>query len=134
MMNTRNIEQTVIFEHASPDAIYDTLLDTGKFAALSGKKAAISRQVGGSVTAYEGFVQAVNVELVPNKKIVQAWKGGIAAWPKEHYSIVVFALEPAAKGTRLSFTQIGVPEAAFPVIDPGWAQAYWEPMKKALEK
>jgi len=133
VISTRNREQTVTFERTSPHAVYEGLLDAKKFEALSGKKAAIDRQVGGGVTAYDGFVRAVQIELIPDKKIVQAWKGGVPQWPKDHYSIVVFSLEPAAKGTRLTFTQIGVPESAYSIIDPGWSSAYWEPMKKYFQ-
>jgi activator of HSP90 ATPase len=134
MINTKNIEQTVTFVGASPHDIYEALLDAKQFAAWSGKKATISRKAGGDVLAFEGFIRAVNVELVPDKRIVQAWKGGIEEWPKDHYSIAVFALESTPKGTLLSFTQIGVPETAYAIVEPGWADAYWSRMKKVLEK
>jgi activator of HSP90 ATPase len=134
MIDTKNIEQTVTFASVSPHAVYEALMDVKQFEAWSGKKATISREIGGKVVAYEGFVQAVNVELVPDKRIVQAWKGGIDEWPKDHYSIAVFALESTSKGTQLTFTQFGVPETAYAIVEPGWVQAYWDRMKKALEK
>jgi activator of HSP90 ATPase len=134
MINTRNIEQTVTFAGVSPHVVYEALMDAKKFEAWSGKKATINRQVGGEFVAYEGFVQAVNVEIIPNKRIVQAWKGGIEEWPKGHYSIAAFALDSTSDGTRLSFTHIGVPESAYSIVEPGWVQAFWNRMKKALEK
>jgi activator of HSP90 ATPase len=132
MIDTNNIEQTVLFEGASPHDVYELLMDQSKFATLSGKPAEISRAVGGSVTAYGGFVKAINVELVPDTRIVQAWKGGIAQWPQDHHSVVAFALQKVPQGTQLSFTQVGVPTAGFDIVVAGWPQAYWDPMKKAL--
>ena len=132
MIITKKIEQSVQFEGASPHEVYELLMDANKFASLSGKKSEISRNIGGAVITYEGFAKAINIELIPDVKIVQAWKGGISQWPKDHYSIVVYEFEPQAKGTRLQFTHIGVPDAGYSIIDAGWPNAYWEPMKKAL--
>src|SRR6202011_4665453 len=49
--DTTTIRQTVTFK-ASPQDVYETLMDTAKHEALSGEKASISRAVGGAFTAW----------------------------------------------------------------------------------
>jgi len=88
--------------------------------------------VGGLFSAYGGFCLGVNLELVENKKIVQAWRG--SDWPDGHLSTATFALAKAPTGgTRLTFTQTGVPEKLHADIKDGWKEYYWARMKAMLE-
>jgi activator of HSP90 ATPase len=74
----------------------------------------------------------MNLDLVLNKRIVQAWRG--SDWPKGHYSIATFSLKRIKRGTRLVFTQIGVPDREHKGINQGWRDFYWKPLKAMLEK
>jgi activator of HSP90 ATPase len=69
---------------------------------------------------------------VPDQKIVQSWR--YSDWPEGHYSKVTFSLEKVAGGTRLTFTQTGVPEERYEDIAQGWRDYYWGPMKEMLER
>jgi len=69
--------------------------------------------------------------LAPDQKIVQSWR--YSDWPVGVYSKATFALEPVEKGTRLTFTQTGVPDDKYEEIKQGWRDYYWEPMKAMLE-
>ena len=80
---------------------------------------------------YGGDIQGKNLELVPDQKIVQSWR--YSDWPEDHYSMATFALEPTEKGTRLTFTQIDVPDDKYEDIKQGWKDYYWAPIKKLLE-
>ena len=42
-----------------------------------------------------------NVELLPNHRIVQAWR--VVTWPEGVYSIAKFELKPHGSGTQLVF-------------------------------
>jgi len=82
--------------------------------------------------AYDGYISGKNIELVPDKKIVQDWRA--VDWPEGHFSRVAFELTPVPEGTRLDFTHIGIPEGEEASFEQGWIDNYWEPMKAFLEK
>ena len=108
-------------------------MDSAKHARFTGAKASISREVGGGFTAYDGALSGTNVELIPDKKIVQSWRAGDENWPEGHYSEVTFTLEEIEGGTRLSIVQTGVPAACYDGISQGWHDYYWTKMKELLE-
>jgi len=130
-MKTKTIRQSVTFK-ASPKTIYEMLMDSRKHAAFTGSKAKISRKVGGKFTAYDDYISGTNLELVPNKKIVQSWRGN--DWPEGHFSQATFAFKAVKGGTRLTFIQTGVPAEQYEGIKKGWIEFYWEPMKAVLGK
>ncbi|MDO8443317.1 MAG: SRPBCC family protein [bacterium] len=130
-MATRTIRQSVTFK-ASPHQVYEALMDSKKHAQFTGGKASISRQVGGKFSTYDGYAEGVNLELVPDEKIVQTWHA--SDWPEGNYSRVTFSLKEVKGGTRLTFTQSGVPEEQYEDVSQGWRDYYWAPMKQMLEK
>ena len=125
-MKTKTIRQSVTFK-ASPKTIYEMLMDSRKHAAFTGSKVRISCKVGGKITAYDNYISGTNLELVPNKKIVQSWRG--SDWPEGHFSQATFAFKAVKGGTRLTFIQSGVPAEQYEGIKKGWIEFYWEPMK-----
>ena len=130
-METTIIRQTASFK-ANPQDIYEALMDPKKHSELTGGNAVTSRKVGGHFTAYDGYVEGKNIELIPDKLIVQKWRG--SDWPEGHFSTVIFLLEEVDENTRLTFIQVGVPEDQFADISEGLREFYWRPMKKLLEK
>ena len=125
----RTIKQTVMFR-ASPHEIFEALMDTKLHAKFTGAGASISRKVGGRFSAHDGYIEGTNVQLVKDNKIVQKWRGN--DWPKGHYSTATFTLEKTKDGTKLKFTQTGVPDKFHTDISHGWHEFYWQPMKKML--
>jgi uncharacterized protein YndB with AHSA1/START domain len=128
---TRTIRQTVTVA-ATPRRVYAALMDERKHAKFTGNPAKISRKEGGAFTCYGGYLEGFILELVPSRRIVQAWRS--RNWPAGTYSIVTFALSRKAGGrTRLSFTQVGVPASDFREKTAGWRKAYWKPLRDYLE-
>ena len=107
------------------------LMDSAEHARFTGAEASISREVGGAFTAYDGFLTGTNIELAPDTKIVQSWRAD--DWPQDHYSTVTFMLEETEGGTRLTFTQTGVPDQSYDDINQGWRDHYWSKMELAME-
>lgn len=130
-MKTKKIRQSVTFK-ASPHEVYEALMDSRRHAKFTGEKARISRKIGGKLVAYGGYIEGANLDLVPDKKIVQLWRG--SDWPKGHYSKATFVLRKVKGGTHLTFTQSGVPAQYYDDIKQGWRDFYWAPMKKMLER
>lgn len=127
----KTIRQSVTFKVA-PHEVYEALMDSRKHAKFTGAKARISSAVGGKISAYDDYISGTNLELIPDKKIVQAWRG--SDWPKDHYSKATFLLKKVKGGTRLTFTQSGVPDQHYESIKQGWIDHYWTPMKEMFEE
>jgi activator of HSP90 ATPase len=127
-MRTRTVRQTVTFK-VSPREVYEMLMDSRKHSEFTGDKATISRKVGGKFTVGE-YIQGVNLELFPDQKIVQSWRG--SDWPEGHFSRATFSLKAIEGGSRLAFVQSGVPGDNYSEIKQGWHDFYWEPMKEML--
>ena len=130
-MKTKDIRQSVTFK-TTPHEVYEAIMDSKKHAEFTGSQVKIRREVGGKFSIYGGDIEGTNLELVPDQKIVQSWR--YSDWPEGHYSKVTFSLEKVAGGTRLTFTQTGVPEERYEDIAQGWRDYYWGPMKEMLGK
>jgi activator of HSP90 ATPase len=125
------IHQTVEFS-VGPHEVYEALMDSRKHAHFTGNPARISRQVGEEFMAYDGYITGRNLELTPDRKIVQEWHA--SDWPEDVFSQVTFELTPIPEGTRLEFTHEKLPAGTEEEFKQGWIENYWEPMKKMLEK
>ena len=124
---SKNIRQTVTFS-VSPKEIYEALMDSKKHAAFTGAAARISPQVGGTISAWDGYIEGKNLELVLNKKIVQEWRA--SDWPEGEASTATFEITKSGTGSKLVFTQTKVPEKHVQSIKQGWKDHYWKPMKE----
>jgi len=131
MLKTKDIKQEV-FIRANAHDIYEALMDSKKHTEFTGDQAVISRKVGGSFSTFSRYATGKNLELVPDKKIVQTWRNN--DWPKDHYSTLTFLLRPAKDGTRIILRQKNVPTFDAENISGGWKTYYWQPLKKMLEK
>ena len=119
--------------NASPAAVYGVLTTSDAFARMTGgRKAEISKEVGGSISMFGGDIHGCNVELIADQRLVQAWRS--KNWPDGVYSIVRFELTPDGNGTKLVFDQAGYPDGAEKMLKGGWHQMYWQPMNAMLAK
>jgi activator of HSP90 ATPase len=130
-METKTLKQTVTFK-TNPHEVYEALMDSKKHSKFTGDKATVSRKVGGKFSAFDGYSEGTNLELAPDSKIVQTWRA--SDWPEGHYSKVTFSFKAIPAGTRLTFTQTGIPAKQYEEISQGWRDYYWAPMKEMLEK
>ena len=128
-MKNKTIRQVVNFD-IPPHEVYELLMESKKHSQLTGSHANISRKVGGKFTAYDGYIDGVNLEIIEDKKIVQKWRG--SDWPQGHYSIATFELKKSNSGTKLIFTQTDVPEEQYEPISQGWFEHYWNKIKKSM--
>jgi activator of HSP90 ATPase len=68
-----SLHQEIKFK-ATPQRIYEVLLGSKQFAAFTGMPAEIDPKAGGAFSTFGGLIVGRNVELVPNQRIVQAWR------------------------------------------------------------
>ena len=85
---------------------------------------------GGAFTSYDKYISGFNLDLVPGKRIVQAWRS--REWPKGLFSIVTFELLAQSGGkTKLVFTHVGLPSAQdAKEKKEGWRDFYWDPLNE----
>jgi activator of HSP90 ATPase len=131
-MKTKSIKQTVTFA-ATPDTIYNLIMDEKKIAAFTGSKVTMSTKVNGKFNVFDGYCHGYNVELIEGKRIVQAWHFAEDGWPDDHFSICTFELEDTGNKTKLKFLQTNVPEHKVNSLKEGWKEFYWDPMKAYLK-
>ncbi|HXM42624.1 MAG TPA: SRPBCC family protein [Bryobacteraceae bacterium] len=110
--------------------IYEALLDAGQFRAFSGGAAEIHREAGGAFALFEGRIVGRNVELVSNRRIVQAWRS--ASWSEGAYSIARFELMDQGAGTRVVLDHTGFPPEHAESLESGWNEHYWTALHKFL--
>ena len=136
-----SIHQEPVFK-ASRKRVYEALTDTEQFDKiiqisgvmksmhLGGKPTEISQEVGGAFVLFGGYITGRHVELVPNERIVQAWRTG--GWDPGVYSIAKFELVEQGSGTKIVFDHTGFPKGAAETLASGWKAHYWEPLQKLL--
>jgi activator of HSP90 ATPase len=115
---------------AGAGRIYGLLLDPAQFAAMTGRAAVIDAAEGGAFSMFGGLIVGRNVELVPNRRIVQAWRP--THWESGVYSIVRFEFSEQGTGTRMALDHTGFPPEEAESLDSGWKGHYLNPMAKFL--
>ena len=124
------IHQEVVFK-ASPERIYRALTDEKQFSEVTGgAPTEISLDAGGPFFCFGGMIEGRQVELVPNRRIVQAWR--VKNWEPGVYSIARFELKKEGSETRLIFNHDGFPQENREHLESGWKENYWEPLKRFL--
>jgi len=124
-----SIHQEVSFS-CKPAALYKALTDGAAFAKWTGAPAKITKSAGGAFEAFGGKIEGRNIELQPDKRVVQAWR--VADWPEGVYSLVRFELKGDGRQTHLTLDQVGHPAEAEPHLTGGWKMMYWDPLQKGL--
>ena len=137
-----SIHQEVSFT-ASPKRVYEALTDAKQFQRVielsdamksmmpaGAPPAQISSDPGGSFSTFGGIIVGRQIELVPNQRIVQAWRPKY--WDPGAYSIVKFELAESSSGTKLTLDHRGFPDGDAQHLLTGWNENYWEPLQKFL--
>lgn len=113
---------------ASPKQVYDAWLSSKGHTAMTEAGAKVSARVGGTFTAWDGYISGKNLKLKPGKQIVQSWRTTEFAVSDPDSQIEVL-LEKAPAGTKLTLhhTNISGGQSDY---KSGWRECYFEPMKK----
>lgn len=117
---------------APPERVYAALTNADQFKAMTNAPAELDVRAGGAISLFGGMITGTNLELVPNQRLVQAWRAG--NWPAGMYSIARFELAPSGAGTKLVFDHSGITEEMREHLEAGWHKMYWEPLSKMLAR
>lgn len=122
------IEFTITTEiPASPDQVYHAWLDSALHSAMTGGLAHVSAEVGAEFDAWDDYIRGRNLELLPGKRIVQAWRTHEFS-AAEADSLLEITLEPVGESTRLTLHHTNLPEHGTK-YEQGWVEAYFDPMQ-----
>ena len=124
------IHQEVNFK-VTPQKLYRALLNSKEFSASTKKSfnafsdtsATIDSTVGGTFSLFDGHIIGRILELVPNQRIVEAWR--VVDWPAGIYSIANFEFSSLGSGTHLIFDHTGFPKGLKEHLAIGWQEHYW---------
>jgi uncharacterized protein YndB with AHSA1/START domain len=123
----RTITQTVVVS-ATPVAVYDAWVNPRKHAQFTQSPATGSSRVGGTFTAWDGYISGVHRELARGKRIVQDWR--TTAWPEgAPDSRLTLTLKAVERGTEIHMVHSNVPAAQAASYRQGWIDFYWNPLK-----
>jgi len=112
---------------ARPDRIFEAWLDSETHSAFTGAKASIEG-VGGSYSAWDGYIQGTTFEAEPHHRIVQSWR--TTEFPDEAPpSRLEVLLEEDSDGTRVTLIHTELPEGMGAQYEAGWKEHYFTPMK-----
>jgi len=119
-------------ENATPQQVYDALVDDGLFKAWSGHPCNIKSATGDHFEAFgEHCVSGKHIHCDPGHQLIQLWRIAGHNWPEGHYSTATFSLSPSGeKDTEIDFTQDQIPWEAAADLCSGWYEYYWNPLNK----
>jgi len=88
---------------------------------------------GGNFTAWDGYIQGKNLELVPGRKIVQSWR--TSEFPsRSPDSRIEILLEGTKSGTKITIAHTNIPDGQGEGYRQGWLDYYFKPMKEYFGK
>ena len=142
-MNNAAIHQQVSFA-ADAGRVYQALTVADRFDQVVRRSAAMATigpslkanptrldaHAGGAFTLFGGYIRGFNLELVPGKLLLQAWRS--ESWPAGLSSIARFELSAKGAQTLLTFDHAGFPNDQADHLAVGWHVNYWEPLRHVL--
>jgi activator of HSP90 ATPase len=133
------IHQETSFK-ASPAQLYQVLISSNAFSdctkksfpSFSAASAKIDAVAGGSFSLFDGHIVGRILELVPNERIVEAWR--VVDWPAGIYSVARFEFRAHGTGTTVVFDHTGFPKGLKEHLASGWTEHYWDALAKYFEQ
>ena len=126
MSNKQSFTISEIF-NVPPETIYEAWLGSETHSNMTGGKATASHLSGAEFSAWDDYITGKNIELVPNKKIVQSWRTTDFKSGDADSKISLF-FEQLNEGTKLTLVHEDLPKGQ-PDYEQGWKDHYFEPMK-----
>jgi len=119
---------------ASPEEVYDAYVNPKKHAEFTGSPATGTPRVGGTFTAWDGYISGKFLVLERGKRVVHEWK--TTEWPAGYPpSLIELTFRMKGKrGTELTMVHSSVPAEQAEEYAQGWKEHYWNPLKDYFNK
>lgn len=124
------IQQKVQFKGTSTSELFDIYTNPEKHSAIhGGAETKITKEEGDTFSLMNGNLTGRNLKIVPDRMIVQSWKGNI--WKEGDLdSILILIFSDTEGGAQIELIHACTPEQ-FP---DRWEEIYWAQMRKYLSK
>ena len=116
--------------NASVENVFEALVNPEIIQEWSGDEAKMGAEVGNKFSLWGGQMYGVNLEIIPNKKIVQEWC--YDQWKEP--SKVTFTIKPNGQNSIVELLHEEVPEKSLNSISDGWDSYYLGAMQDMFEK
>lgn len=131
-MPTESIQVSARFP-VTPDQLFRAWLDSREHTRFTGGVAHIDPSVGGRFSAWDDYITGRTLEIVPGRKVVQAWR--TVEFPVDAPDSRLEARFEAEKGgTRLVLVHSDIPEGHGDRYEEGWVDSYFEPMQRYFRR
>ena len=114
---------------AEPEEVFAALTNPFQIGLWSGYPADMKAEAGYVFSLWEGDITGVNLEVVPDRLLVQEWFFG----ETEQRSIVTIKLKKDGSRTRVELEHTNIPDEVFEEIVEGWKEYYLGSIKGLLE-
>lgn len=114
---------------ADPEEVFAALTNPFQIEIWSGYPAEMKAEAGYMFSLWEGDITGVNLEVVPNRRLVQEWFFG----EQDEQSLVEIHLKKEGGKTLLELKHSHIPAEVYEEITEGWREYYLGSMKEMLE-
>lgn len=114
---------------ADPEEVFAALTNPFQIEIWSGYPADMKAEVGYVFSLWEGDITGINLEVVPNRRLVQEWFFG----ERDEQSLVEIKLKKENGKTMLDLKHTHIPAEVYEEITEGWREYYLGSMKEMLE-
>lgn len=117
--------------NATPEEVFEALVNPEIIQLWSEDEAKMSDQVGGTFMLWGGQMFGKNLEVIKNKKLVQEWC--YDQWDADAPSKVTMIIKAKGKKTIVELLHEDVPEKSVKSITEGWNDYYLGAMQDMFE-
>lgn len=114
---------------ADREDVFAALTNPFQIELWSGYPADMKAERGYVFSLWDGDICGINLEVVPNKKLVQEWFFG----ENEKISVVTLTLKKEDNATYVVLNHTNIPEEVEEEIIEGWKKHYLGSLKDMLE-
>ena len=111
---------------ASPEEVYAALVKPISIELWTGMDAIMEELPGKEFSLFDGDITGLNLEFIPNEKIVQEWFFG----EQDEKSIVTIALKADKNNTVAELTHTNIPDNSFDNMIEGWDSYYFGALRE----
>jgi activator of HSP90 ATPase len=124
------IEQNILFKGSTAEQLFDIFMNPEKHSEIHGNAATkISSKEGESFSLINGNLTGKNLLVIPNRMIVQTWRGNV--WDKPDLdSILALVFTNTPKGAKIQLVHAFTPDQ----FNELWEQVYWKPIREFLKR